>query len=121
MSEDCVFCKIVKGEIASQKEYEDDEVLAFHDINKSTPVHVLVIPKKHIAKLADAEDMDSAVLGKCQTVAAQVAKKLGVGEAFRVLLANGKGAGQSVFHIHYHVVGGWKEGSIEENDENTLN
>lgn len=110
--QDCIFCKIVKGEIPSKKVYEDEDVLAFDDINKLTPVHVLVIPKKHIARLADAQDEDQNVLGKCQLVGAQVAKKLGVGDAFRVLMANGEEAGQSVFHLHYHVVGGGKIESV---------
>lgn len=104
--DDCIFCKIVKGEVTSKKEYEDKDVLAFHDIHPKAPVHVLVIPKKHIARLSEASEDDQALLGKCQLVAAKLAKKLGVEDAFRLSLANGKGAGQDVFHIHYHVLGG---------------
>lgn len=103
----CVFCKIVAGEIPSKKEFEDEEVVVIHDINPKAPVHLLVIPRKHIAKLLDASETDKSVLGKCQLVAAQVARKLGIEAAFRVLLASGEGAGQTVFHIHYHVIGGW--------------
>ncbi len=112
--EDCVFCKIVAGEIPTQKIYEDDRVLAFNDINPLAPVHVLIVPKKHIVDLAEAKKEDEALLGKIQLVAAEVAKKLGVGDAFRILMANGKDAGQSVFHLHYHVRGGWKEGAPED-------
>lgn len=108
MSEDCVFCKIIKGEIPSKKEYEDEEVIVFHDISPKAPVHILVIPKKHVSKLADAQDSDALLLGRCQIVAKDIAKKLGIGDAFRVLTASGRGAGQSVFHLHYHVVGGGK-------------
>lgn len=106
--EGCIFCKIVKGELPSEKEYEDDEVLAFHDIYPKAPVHILVIPKKHIANLADVSSDDQSLLGKCQLAAANLAKKLGIGDAFRVLTASGGDAGQSVFHLHYHVVGGGK-------------
>ena len=112
--EECTFCKIIKGNIPSKKVYEDEEVLAFHDINPLAPVHVLVIPKKHIEKLSEASDNDIEILGKLQIIAAKVAKDLGIGEAFRVLNANGKDAGQSVFHIHYHVRGGWKKEAPED-------
>ncbi len=112
--ENCVFCKIIKGKVPSKKVYEDEEVLAFHDTNPLAPVHVLVISKKHIGKLSEANNTDAMILGKIQLVAAKVAKDLGIGEAFRVLNANGSEAGQSVFHIHYHVRGGWKEGMPED-------
>lgn len=108
---DCVFCKIVKGVIPSIKEYEDDEVLAFRDINPQAPVHVLIIPKKHIPRLSETEESDFGVLGKCQTAARKVAEKLGISDSFRVLNASGAGAGQSVMHIHYHLLGGWKGSS----------
>jgi len=105
----CIFCQIIEGKTPAKKVYEDDDVLAFHDINPIAPVHVLVIPKKHIAKLADAKEKDIRVLGKIQTVAGKIAKKLGIGDGFRLLVANGAWAGQTVFHIHYHLVGGWKK------------
>ena len=104
---DCIFCKIVKGEIPSKKVYEAGDVLAFHDINPIAPVHVLIIPKKHIKNLAGASKQDEAVLGRCQVVAGKISKKLGIGEAFRLLTASGSKAGQDVFHLHYHLIGGW--------------
>lgn len=105
----CIFCKIVRGEIPAKKEYEDEDVVVFHDVEPKAPIHVLVIPKKHIPRLSEVSQEDVGVLGKCQLVAADVAQKLGVGDAFRVLNASGEGAGQSVFHIHYHVLGGWEQ------------
>lgn len=105
---DCIFCKIVKGEIPAKKVYEDQDLIAIHDIKPLAPVHVLVIPKKHIARLSEAKPEDKILLGEIQLIAAQVARDLKIDEAFRVLLANGEKAGQSVFHIHYHVRGGWK-------------
>lgn len=109
--DDCVFCKIVKGELPSKKEYEDDDVLVFQNLYPLAPVHVLVIPKKHIDNIAHATEEDLMVLGKCQLAAKKVAEKLGIGDAFRLLTASGKDAGQSVFHLHYHLVGGWKNGT----------
>lgn len=106
---DCIFCKIVKGEIPSKKVYEDENILAFYDIHPLAPIHVLVIPKKHIAKLSEASDEDENLLGKLQLAAARIAKDLKIDDAFRVLLCNGEKAGQSVFHIHYHLRGGWKD------------
>lgn len=104
---ECIFCKIVAGELPSKKEYEDEDVIAIHDINPAAPVHLLVIPKKHIAKLAEARQEDQNLLGKIQIVAAKVAEKTGISDAFRVATASGKDAGQTIFHIHYHVIGGW--------------
>ncbi len=114
MQNDCVFCKIVAGKIPSTKVYEDEDVLAFNDINPLAPIHVLVVPKKHIDKLVSAQKEDVMLLGKIQLAAAEVAGKLGIEKAFRVLNANGAGAGQSVFHLHYHVRGGWKGGAPED-------
>jgi histidine triad (HIT) family protein len=112
--EDCIFCKIIKGEIPCKKEFEDEDVLVFHDTYPLAPVHLLVVPKKHISKLSDATADDQMLLGKIQLVAAKVAKDLGIGEAFRVLNANGTLAGQTVFHIHYHVRGGWGDKAPED-------
>ena len=106
MDENCVFCKIVKGEIPSKKVYEDEEVLAFHTIEPEAPVHVLVIPKKHITNLGFATDEDAEVLGKCQVVCGNLARELRIDGAFKVLSLAGEKAGQSVFHLHYHVMGG---------------
>jgi histidine triad (HIT) family protein len=110
---DCVFCKIVAGEIPAKKVFEDETLVAFHDINPIAPVHVLVVPKKHIARLAEAQKSDQTLLGHIQLVAAQVAREMGVAEAFRLLMANGEKAGQSVQHMHYHVIGGWKNEAPE--------
>ena len=107
--DDCVFCKIVKGEIPSKKVYEDDEIVAFNDINPVAPIHILVIPKKHIPRVVDAGEEDLKVLGKIQLVIGKIAKDLGIGDSFRIANANGENAGQSVFHIHYHLLGGWKD------------
>lgn len=85
--------------------------MAFKDINPIAPVHVLVVPKRHIPRLADAKAEDWEVLGELQLVAAKVAKKMGIGKAFRLLMANGEQAGQSVHHLHYHIIGGWKSGA----------
>lgn len=106
--DDCVFCKIVKGEVPSKKVYEDDHILAFYDIHPLAPVHVLVIPKKHITKLSEAREEDESLLGKLQLTAAKIARDLKIDGAFRISLCNGKRAGQSVLHIHYHLRGGWE-------------
>ena len=109
-----MFCKIVKGEIPSTKVYEDGDIIAFMDIHPAAPVHVLVVPKKHIRNLASVKDSDEKILGKVQIVASRLSKKLGIGEAFRLLMANGEFAGQTVQHLHYHLVGGWKEKTTEK-------
>ena len=106
--EGCVFCKIIKNELPSNKEYEDDCVLAFRTLEPVAPVHILVIPKKHIANLSQVDDSDIEVLGKCQIIAKKLADRLGIQDAFRLLTASGSEAGQSVFHLHYHLIGGWK-------------
>lgn len=103
---DCIFCKIIAGEIPSKKLYEDDEVLAFWDIAPQAPVHFLVVPKKHLAAPVDVEEVDDRVIGKLIRVGAQLAKENGVADGFRVIFNNGKKAGQEVFHIHMHILGG---------------
>ena len=103
--DDCIFCKIVKGEIPSKKVYEDDNILAFYDIHPLAPVHVLVIPKKHITMLSEASEEDVVLLGKIQIVLSKIAKDLKIDDSFRVLLCNGEKVGQSFFHIHYHLSG----------------
>ncbi|MFV1917744.1 MAG: histidine triad nucleotide-binding protein [Patescibacteria group bacterium] len=106
---DCIFCKIVKGEIPSKKVYENDRVLVFHDINPVAPVHVLVIPKLHIKSLSGVKEKDRDILGEIQVVTAKAAEKLGISKAFRLVTASGGKAGQEIFHLHYHLVGGWKK------------
>ncbi|MGL4232034.1 MAG: histidine triad nucleotide-binding protein [Casimicrobium sp.] len=103
---DCIFCKIIRGEIPSKKVYEDDDILAFHDIHPAAPVHVLVIPKKHVAKLSDATVEDQAVLGKMMLVATKVANDLGSIDGFRTIINVGRVGRQDVFHLHMHVLGG---------------
>ena len=105
---DCVFCKIVKGELPSKKEYEDEDLLVFQNINPIAPVHVLIIPKKHIKNLSEVESGDKEVLGKMLLISRKMAERLGIAGAFRVAVANGENAGQSVYHLHMHLTGGWK-------------
>jgi histidine triad (HIT) family protein len=110
---DCLFCKIGAGEIPSNVVYEDDELLAFRDISPKAPTHILIIPKKHVASLADTTDADAALLGKIQILARQLAEKEGIAESgFRVISNSGADSGQEVPHLHYHLVGGRKLGDI---------
>ncbi len=102
---DCIFCKIANGEIQSQIIYQDEDVVAFKDLNPQAPSHILIIPVKHIENLAAAQEQDALLLGKIQLAAAKIAKQLGLKD-FRLVANNGKGAGQSVFHLHYHLMGG---------------
>jgi histidine triad (HIT) family protein len=104
--DNCLFCKIVRGELPSQKAYEDDEVLVFHDIHPIAPVHLLLIPKLHIDSLAACEAKHQAVLGKLLLLAPKLAKEHGLDEGFRTMINTGRGGGQEVFHIHFHVFGG---------------
>lgn len=110
--EDCVFCKIINGEIPSEKVYEDDEILAFKDINPAAPIHVLVIPKKHIESLLKLQEEDFDLVGKIQKVINKLAKQFNIEEeGFRVIVNCGKDAGQEVMHLHYHLLAGRKLGS----------
>lgn len=106
MSDNCIFCKIVRGEIPSRKVYEDDEMYAFHDIHPAAPVHFMLIPKLHIASLLDADDSHAALLGKMMTMAPKLAKEQGLDNGFRTVINTGKGGGQEVFHLHIHIIGG---------------
>lgn len=103
---DTLFRKIIDRKIPADIVYEDDDCLAFRDINPQAPVHVLLIPKKPIARLVDAEAGDQALLGHLMLKASEVARQLEVGDAFRVVVNSGEGAGQSVFHLHLHILGG---------------
>lgn len=100
-----MFCRIVAGEIPSKKVYEDDRVYAFEDISPKAPTHVLVVPRKHIPRLADVSGEDEALLGALATRAAAIARERGLSD-FRLVANNGEGAGQSVFHLHFHLLGG---------------
>ncbi len=107
MSDNCLFCKIIKGDIPSDKVYEDDHCYAFRDINPQTPVHVLVVPKRHVAGLNDTEAMPDQELAACLHAARQIAQQEGVGESGYRLLSNcGPHACQSVQHLHFHLMGG---------------
>ena len=109
--EDCLFCKIIKGEIPSTKVYEDDEILAFNDINPAAPIHILVIPKKLIASLAHMEKEDEAIVGKIYGVINKIAEEKGFKESgYRVIVNCGKDAGQEVMHLHFHILAGAKFG-----------
>ena len=105
MSDNCLFCKISKGEIPADILFEDDEVLAFRDIAPQAPVHFLVIPKKHISGPSAVTERDDHLIGKMMRVGSQVAQKEGV-EQYRVVFNNGEQAGQTVFHMHMHILGG---------------
>ncbi len=105
MSE-CLFCRIVRGDVPSKKVYEDEDTFAFEDINPQGPTHVLVIPKKHIAGLKEAKAEDAELLGRCQLAAAEIARQRSIEDGYRTVLNVGPGAGQSVFHMHVHLIGG---------------
>jgi histidine triad (HIT) family protein len=103
---DCLFCKIIAGEIPTKKVYEDDRVFAFEDINSQAPTHVLIIPKKHIVGLKEAKPEDAEIIGYCQLMAAKIARERRIENGYRTVYNVGPGAGQSVFHLHLHLLGG---------------
>ena len=102
---DCIFCKIVLGEIPSKKIYEDEQCCAFYDLDPQAPTHFLIIPKAHIESALSVSEENCAVVGHCYAVIAQIAKNLGL-ESYRVVTNCGLQAGQSVFHLHFHVLAG---------------
>ena len=104
--EETLFTKIINREIPADIVYEDDLCLAFKDINPQAPLHILVIPKKHIAKISDAEKDDQDLLGYLLLKAGMIAKDQGYGKAFRLVINNGENAGQTVFHLHIHILAG---------------
>lgn len=106
MGNDCLFCKIVQGDIPANKLYEDDDILAFWDISPQAPKHFLVIPKKHIGRPTEIEAGDDQLVGKILRTAGKLAKENDIPDAFRLVMNNGEEAGQTVFHIHLHVLGG---------------
>jgi len=103
---DCLFCKVIAGTIPSKKVYEDDKVFAFEDINPGAPTHVLIIPKRHLAGLDKATAEDAELLGYMQLIAAQIGRDRGIEDGYRTVLNVGPRSGQSVFHIHLHILGG---------------
>ena len=109
----CVFCKIAAGQIPSKKAYEDEQLLAFHDIHPWAPVHVLIIPKQHIATLADVGPEHQELMGRLMTLAPRLMRELGVTNGFRTIVNCGQDGGQEVYHLHMHVIGGprpWAKG-----------
>ena len=104
-SMNCIFCGIADGSVKSQLIYEDDDVVAFKDLNPQAPTHLLIIPRKHIARLSEAEESDALLLGKILLVAQKLAKQFNIKD-FRLVTNNGKGAGQSVDHLHFHLMAG---------------
>ena len=117
MSADCIFCKIAAGEIPSRRVYEDDDIIAFHDINPWAPVHFLVVPKMHIASMAQLQGEHAALMGRMMTLIPRLALEQGCEPypegGFRVVINTGKNGGQEVPHLHVHVLGGarpWKHG-----------
>ena len=107
---DCLFCKIVNGEIPSKKAYEDDRVLAFFDIQPQAPVHIVVIPKEHIESMNGITADNSNLIAHIFEVIPQIAKENGLDDGYRVVSNCGANAGQTVFHIHFHILGGSKLG-----------
>ncbi|MFQ5663388.1 MAG: histidine triad nucleotide-binding protein [Terriglobia bacterium] len=107
MSKDCLFCRIINRELPAKMVHEDDEFIAFNDINPQAPTHILVVPRRHIAGLNDATPEDAALLGRLYLLAAQLAQQRGIAESgYRTVLNTGRGAGQSIFHLHLHLLGG---------------
>lgn len=102
----CIFCQIVAGEIPCNKVYEDEHILAFHDIAPKAKVHVLVIPKKHITSLAHLSAEDAELMAHLTLMLPKLAQQLGLHDGFRTIINTGKGGGQEVDHIHYHILGG---------------
>ncbi|MBJ6363101.1 histidine triad nucleotide-binding protein [Paenibacillus sp. GCM10012307] len=110
---DCLFCKIIEGQIPSKKVFESDTVLAFYDIQPAAPEHVLIIPKKHIPTMNDVTDEDDAVVAEIFAAARQIAAKLGIAESgYRLINNCNKDSGQIVFHLHFHLLGGKKLGPL---------
>jgi histidine triad (HIT) family protein len=103
---DCLFCRIIRGEVPAKKIYEDAETFAFEDINPQAPTHILVIPKKHIRGLKEARAEEAAIIGQCHLAAAEIARQRSIEDGYRTVLNVGARAGQSVFHMHVHLIGG---------------
>ena len=103
---DCLFCKIIAGKIPSKKVYEDEQVYAFEDIKPAAPTHILIIPKRHFAGLDKAEAEDAAIIGYCNLIAAKLGRERNIEDGYRTVLNVGPRSGQSVFHLHLHLIGG---------------
>jgi histidine triad (HIT) family protein len=103
---DCLFCKIIAGQIPAKKVYEDDKVFVFEDINPQAPTHVLIVPKRHFAGLKEAEASDAEIIGYCHLIAAKIGRERKIEDGYRTVLNVGPRSGQSVFHLHLHLLGG---------------
>lgn len=103
---DCLFCRILRGEIPAKKVFEDEHTYAFEDINPQAPTHVLVIPKRHVRGLKEAAPEDAELIGRCHVTAARIARERGIEDGYRTVLNVGPHSGQSVFHLHVHLIGG---------------
>ncbi len=111
MDENCIFCKIIRGEIPSNKVYEDEEILAFKDINPAAPIHILLIPKKHIVSLAQMQEGDEKIIAKIYKIINEIAEKQNFKEnGYRVIVNCGEDGGQEVGHLHFHLLAGTKLG-----------
>jgi histidine triad (HIT) family protein len=106
LSQDCIFCRIARGEIPSRKVYDDADIIAFHDINPSAPVHFLIVPKLHLENLYDGDMTHQALLGKMLGMAGQLAREQGLTDGFRSIINTGRVGRQEVYHLHMHVLGG---------------
>lgn len=115
--ENCIFCRIIKKELPAKIEYEDEDLMVFHNINPIAPVHLLIVPKKHITNISEIADRDGMLMGKMVLTARDMAKKMGISGAFRTATANGANAGQTVFHMHMHLTGGWQEKYNRDEDK----
>jgi len=111
-SSNCLFCRIVRGEIPSKRVHADDDVVVFHDIHPAAPVHLLIAPRRHVDSLISAEPGDQALLGKMLLLAPRLAQEHGATDGFRLVVNNGPGGGQEVPHLHFHILGGprpWRQ------------
>ena len=104
--DDCLFCKIAQGKIPSKKVYEDEHTFAFEDIDPKAPTHVLIVPKKHLTGLKEATAPDAEIIGHCHLTAAKIARERKIEDGYRTVLNVGPKSGQSVFHLHVHLIGG---------------
>lgn len=110
--ESCIFCQIIKGEMPAKRVYEDDDFVVFEDIHPKAPVHVLMVPKKHVPGVNGVGKEDEEWVGRLFEVAARVADKLEISDGYRLQVNSGKKAGQVVFHLHTHLMGGWKDDQV---------
>lgn len=112
MNEDCIFCQIARHEIPAQIEYENDEFIAFRDIHPKAPIHILIIPKKHLTSVAELKDNDQDLIGSLILRARDIAQAKGLKNGFRLVSNSGPDAGQIIFHLHFHLLGGQRLGDI---------